>query len=34
MYRKLCIPFINQIGTTDKLLDTALQHFAPGHLDN
>ena len=28
MYRKLCTPFINQIGTTDKMSDTALQHFS------
>ena len=29
MHCKLCTPFLNQIGATDELLDTALQHFAP-----
>ena len=28
MYCKLCTPFVNQIGTTDKVSDTALQNFA------
>ena len=27
MYRKLCTPFVNQIGTTDKMSDSALQNF-------
>ena len=28
MNLKLCTPFVNQIGTTDKMSDTALQNFA------
>ena len=28
MYRRLCTPFINQIGTTDNMSDTVLQPFA------
>ena len=28
MYRKLCTPFVNQIETTNKMSDTALQNFA------